>query len=329
MGLMRDPGLPPDLRIKMAQAAAPFVHAKPGDGRRGQSPAPKHGDQIAVFNTKKNCGNVRTETATINSAAAATTDDASNSTLSPLDFLLGVMHDPDAAPELRVKVAQVAAPFVHAKLGRGGPDERIASETTFDPGDGFVIEPALAKAIRDDKRRLTELFVKGNGELYFKQGITSDPGSPLTAAEVQEEAEVRERIAERLKAIECPANYREPEALKDNWRLGELRHKPVLTAAEETEETQLTARVAAYEATPEAHARSRISELFMLGYRTRLSAAEAELKSLQSLYPRLPPHPDHPYASGFIAFDKALKKAREDSRLREEKWRRAADRYFP
>jgi hypothetical protein len=162
---------------------------------------------------------------------------------------------------------------------------------------------------------------------YFKQGITSDPGSPLTAAEVQEEAEVRERIAKRLKAIECPANYREPEALKDKWRLGELRNKPVLTAAEETEETQLTARVAAYEATPEAHARSRISELFMLGYRTRLSAAEkAELESLQSLYPRLPPHPDHPYASAFIAFDKALKKAREDSRLREEKWRRAADR---
>jgi hypothetical protein len=168
LSLMRDPGLPPDLRIKMAQAAAPFVHPKPGDGRRGQSRAGKHGDQVAVFNTKNNCGSVRTVPAAANSAVAATTDDSSNSTLSPLDFLLGVMHDPDAAPELRVKVAQVAAPFVHAKRGRGGPDEDDAAtrETTFDPGDGFVIELALAKAIRDDKRRLRELFVKGNGELF-------------------------------------------------------------------------------------------------------------------------------------------------------------------
>jgi len=37
LSLMRDPGLPPDLRIKMAQAAAPFVHAKAGDGRCGQT----------------------------------------------------------------------------------------------------------------------------------------------------------------------------------------------------------------------------------------------------------------------------------------------------
>ena len=46
-------------------------------------------------------------------AAAATTDDAPNSSLSPLSFLLGMMRDADAAPELRVRVAQVAAPFVH------------------------------------------------------------------------------------------------------------------------------------------------------------------------------------------------------------------------
>jgi hypothetical protein len=317
LSLMRDPGLPPDLRIKMAQAAAPFVHAKPGDGRRGQTAAPKHGEQIAVFNTKKESGSIRSETATINSAAAATTDDASNSSLSPLGFLLGMMRDADAAPELRVRVAQVAAPFVHTKLGRGGSDDRVTSETTYDPGDGFVIEPALARAIRDDKRRLKELLVKHE----------SQPGSPPTAADVQEEAEVREQIAERLRAIEIPKSYRQPEAVLDMWRLGPLGYKAVLTAAEEAKETQLTARLAAYEASPEARARKRISELTTLGYSRRLSAAEkAELESLESLYPRLPPHPDHPYASSFAKFGEVLKRLKEESRLRDEERRQSRER---
>ena len=319
LSLMRDPGLPPDLRIKMAQAAAPFVHAKAGDGRRGQTAAPKHGEQIAVFNTKKESGSIRSETATINSAAAATTGDASNSSLSPLGFLLGMMRDADAAPELRVRVAQVAAPFVHTKLGRGGSDDRVTSETTFDPGDGFVIEPALARAIREDERRLKELLVKRSGE--------SPPGSQPTAADVQEEAEVRERIAERLRAIEIPKSYRQPEAVLDMWRLGPLHYKAVLTAAEEAKEAQLTARVAAYKASPEARARERISELTTLGYSRRLSAAEkAELESLERLYPRLPPHPDHPYASSFAKFGEELKRLKEESRLQDEERRQARER---
>ena len=319
LSLMRDPGLPPDLRIKMAQAAAPFVHAKPGDGRRGQTAAPKHGEQIAVFNTKRESGSIRSETATINSAAAATTDDASNCSLSPLGFLLGMMRDADAAPELRVRVAQVAAPFVHTKLGRGGSDDRVTSETTFDPGDGFVIEPALARAIGEDERRLKELLVKRSGE--------SQPRSPPTAADVQEEAVVRERIAERLRTIEIPKSYRQPEAVLDMWRLGPLHYKAVLTAAEEAKDAQLTARVAAYKASPEARARERISNLTTLGNSRRLSAAEkAELESLESLYPRLPPHPDHPYASSFAKFGEVLKRLKEESRLQDEVRRQARER---
>jgi hypothetical protein len=36
--------------------------------------------------------------------------------LSPLEFLLGVMRDPQAAPELRLEAAKSAAPFVHPRL---------------------------------------------------------------------------------------------------------------------------------------------------------------------------------------------------------------------
>jgi hypothetical protein len=58
------------------------------------------------------------------------------------------------------------------------------------------------------------------------------------------------------------------------WGLGPLHCEAVLTAAEEAKEAQLTARVAAYKASPEARARERISELTTLGYSRRLSAAE-------------------------------------------------------
>ena len=73
------------------------------------------------------------------------------------------------------------------------------------------------------------------------------------------------------------------------------------------------ARVAAYEASPEARARERIFKLTTLGYSRRLSAAEkAALESLESLYPRLPPHPDHPGASSFAKFGEALKRLKEE-----------------
>ena len=87
------------------------------------------------------------------------------------------------------------------------------------------------------------------------------------------------------------------------------------------------ARVAAYEASPEARARERISNLTTLGYSRRLSAAEkAELESLESLYPRLPPHPDHPGASSFAKFGEALKRLKEESRLQDEERRQARER---
>ncbi len=35
--------------------------------------------------------------------------------LSPLDYMLGVLNDEDAAPERRDRMAQAAAPYVHAK----------------------------------------------------------------------------------------------------------------------------------------------------------------------------------------------------------------------
>lgn len=41
----------------------------------------------------------------------------------PLEYMLAVMNDPDAHPELRARMAIAAAPFVHKKMGEGGKKE--------------------------------------------------------------------------------------------------------------------------------------------------------------------------------------------------------------
>jgi hypothetical protein len=40
---------------------------------------------------------------------------AANPNILPLAFLLSIMRDPAVAPDLRIKVAQAAAPFCHPK----------------------------------------------------------------------------------------------------------------------------------------------------------------------------------------------------------------------
>ena len=150
---------------------------------RGSKPGERRGGRQKGTPNKK--------TALINAAFAAT---ASNPDISPLDFLLGVMRDPSVSPELRVKVAQAAAPFVHAKPGGSRPSDRSSSAIQIEGGRDFTIDPGLAKALRDDSERLNQLGHK-----------QSD--GPLSAAEEQEESSLRARIAETVRAIGCPANY--------------------------------------------------------------------------------------------------------------------------
>ena len=54
-----------------------------------------------------------------------------NPEVSPLEFLLAVMRDPDVEPAMRVKVAQPAAPFVHPKP-TGVPGDAAEVAETID-----------------------------------------------------------------------------------------------------------------------------------------------------------------------------------------------------
>jgi hypothetical protein len=98
-----------------------------------------------------NRGTPNKKTALKNAAFAAA---AANPAISPLEFLLGVIRDPNISLELRVKVAQAAAPFVHAKPGNALRAIRLEVQSRSTARGPFTIDPAVAKALRDDYERL-------------------------------------------------------------------------------------------------------------------------------------------------------------------------------
>src|SRR6202022_590617 len=171
--------------------------------------------------------------------------------------------------------------------------------TSAKPIDGvcdFTIDPVLARAVRDDHERASELVRKGR---------------PLSAAEEQEQAWLGARITKTAKAIGCPAGYGLKQAKKDHARLHRLycqRISPpqcgggALPEAEDAGEAQLRARVTAFYESPEGCARERISHLEMQDFRGGRSAAEQnELDNLKPLSPDLPLDPDDPLTEALEA----------------------------
>ena len=222
-----------------------------------------------------------------------------NPQISPLEFLLGIMRDPDAPDELRMKAAQATLPFVHARPVRARPDDPPGSAKLIDAAGAFTVADAVAKALRDDYQRL--------GELVRKK--CSDA---LSAAEVEEELRLRARIEDRAGAIGCPAGYGLKQAQKDSNRLHELYCKRIsppsygggaLSEAQDAEEAQLRARLAAFEESPEGCARRRIRDLEMQDFGAGRSPAEqSELETLRTLYPDLPLDSDDPLTEAFEAW---------------------------
>jgi hypothetical protein len=196
---------------------------------------------------------------------------------------------------------------LRARLDRLTRFARTAVGQDRDGVHNFTIDPALAKALRNDKQRLSEV-------------IDSQHGGCVSAAEVEEESRLRASIADRLRAIGCPAGYGPRQRRNDSNRLHELRCKRLtprscgggtLTNAEDAEEAQLMARLAAYGESPEGRAQSRIFELTIRRFSSGgLSTAEqSELDSLSTLYPKPPLDPNDPLDKEMEAFSVALKEA--------------------
>src|SRR5262249_25165933 len=128
----------------------------------------------------------------------------------------------------------------------------------------FIIDPALAKALRDDYNRIWEVGYERDTSRTTGH-LPPPPGT---------EDMLRARVAERATTIGCPAEYRITEVRNDEKRLDEWP-RGTLNDAEDAEEAQLTARVEAFRYSPEGRARERIGDLQLQSF-FGLSAAEQE-----------------------------------------------------
>jgi len=326
LALMRDRQVPLDLRIDMAATAAPFVHARPEPVRSKRPDPIEPGDlKFGKLDAKP--------------AAAA------DAGLCPLDFLLGVMNDPAAAPRQRVRAARIASRYTHAYATDLDAPTVIVVEDKF----GFKVDPDLARAERDDMLRRQQLDANW---FRFKNG------SDEKKAVDQEREEIQKRHAERLARLTYPPGYTDSDHRADRGRLIELHSKrgQKLTPQEDAEEAHLAARVAtselallaearireleerqaveylaardaSYEPTPEGLAEARIRELEerqAVGY--KLNAAEGtELQDLRGRYPEIAAKIDKIDLAYWHHYERELKIAEKAGRDLRAAMRQASD----
>jgi hypothetical protein len=134
LGLMRNSDVSLADRFAAAQAVLPLVHRKLTSGHRTQNSPDAYGDEVADDNAK---GRAYSEArvSPITETGEHVVIRTRGADLSPLDFFLGEMRDPNAPVHLRTKAARIAVQFVHPKPALGKPDLIIK-----DPY-GFEIDP--------------------------------------------------------------------------------------------------------------------------------------------------------------------------------------------
>jgi uncharacterized protein YnzC (UPF0291/DUF896 family) len=313
LALMRDPQVPFDLRIDMAAAAAPLVHARPRASgrsrphpmelraRRTQSAAlsgsdkpnlPGGAEKPALPRSQEPDIATRPENApmpkvaetdarlTIGTAEAGKRGNLKAADL-PLDFLLGVMHDPEVMPRQRARAARIAARYMHQ------PPERPVHlvEDEF----GFKIDPVVAKTVRELDALLAE--VVREIESREEQRKRGRPLIPYPAL-YENKKRLGARLREHLESIECPDGYGWLDLEKDEARLRELAEqrgwsKGKLRPDDDAEEAYLITRMEVYRRTPKHEAWCRITKLEQARANGKeLTAAEiSELDDLRAQFP--------------------------------------------
>ena len=166
-----------------------------------------------------------------------------------------------------------------------------AEEQNKDRPIKFTIDPALAKALRDDYQRSLELNRKESKN--------------LSAAQIEEKGMLAKRIVDSVNSVRLPPDYGAKEAELDRRRLRVFDKKRMtprarFSDAEDAEEAQLRARVLAFAQTPEGRGRQRMNdlswELFFQEIKGQPNTPEQnnEFARLEELYPPLdlPPDPE-------------------------------------
>ena len=238
LNLMRDETTPPDLRLQIAQTAAPYLHDKPGRGDASRRPKPINGMAVVGFNglTKFR---TRAQTGASGNGAVKPQGQAIQEgayfDLSPLEVMLELMNDPGVPAPLRVKAARAMVPFTRPKrktIPRPDPEARTYLE-------GFIIDPELAAAFRDDCSRQRSLH---NKAMESKNGRSAtDAGGDRGTRPARGPDRATATIGRTSSRIRITASLqKDEERLRREYRKGQFFPKsPGLTPAEEIQVLQI------------------------------------------------------------------------------------------
>jgi hypothetical protein len=318
LALMRDSQVPLDLRLDMAAAAAPFVHARP----RPSDHSGSHPMELRARRAKTAAQNRDANGATPGreespSLQPLLSDGEEKPTLqqrppgepekvgfvgggeavivrlasvgpqaterfeirppSPLDFLMAVMIDPEAAPRQRMRAAKVAARYKHKLADCERSAELVEDEF------GFKIDPAVATRIREIAGECDSLARSRNPGPVTRRD--------LSPADVQKHKTLVKQLHEQIATIECSAIYGWGDLQNDEIRLKEIgeqasKHRK-MPADLDAEQAYLTARIEIYRATPKHQAWCRISGLEVRRARG-YTLTEAEIDELAILLAKFP-----------------------------------------
>lgn len=275
--LAKDQGLPADTRLVLARKAFPFGSRS----MRGPSNSVARADRPTEPATE-----IRPHHVVNNERPAFEKGPAIGAKAGlALDLLLTVARDTVVSLANRRKAASQAAEFFLPKNPKGKRSRRgkfSADEC------GFVVDPELARELRDKKLKLACLGIHKNHRPY---------------AIAQKARKLQARIEEVQLSLQCPcpSKYTIEHFTRDKERLAVFSRRRALgnvfTPEEDAEEALRTARYDSFLHGPEVAARVRLKDL-----REKKRAAdgkrgppltpaqETTLRFLTVLYP-LPPRP--------------------------------------
>jgi hypothetical protein len=149
---------------------------------RGSKPGERRGGRQRGTPNKK--------TALTNAAMTAA---AADPNLLPLDFLLSVMRDPNVPPDIRIKVALAAAPFVHPKARSGDPGDAAASAKLIEVDESP--EGRGRRRINElEKQQVSKpLSADEQSKLDSLRALYPEPPDPVWEAFLKIKAEMPER----------------------------------------------------------------------------------------------------------------------------------------
>jgi hypothetical protein len=131
-------------------------------------------------------------------------DDADSDSVTPPDFLLGVMRDADGPPALRLRIAGIVAPYVHRKGEPSQVDEPPVAMTVVEDPYGFDADIAdKLETINRDEARLSALAPPGTGRDLRELSAASEKAEQTTAY-----LELEKNIAGKQAKLTCPPTTR-------------------------------------------------------------------------------------------------------------------------